>query len=205
MIQPVQRGMIWARGMCLAGVLLGSMPVAMAIPEPLSMVQKTSNEMLTAIKAERSQIDKDKGRLFTLVEKIVLPHFDFDRMAKLVLGKYWNRASDEQRRNFVEEFRFLLVRTYATAMLEYTDQKINYLPYRAGSDVNEATVQTEVEQDGGFPVPIDYKLYLDNGDWKVYEVSIDGVGLCVGADLPDLGRGGAGDQLPFIVFYRDPG
>jgi len=168
-----------ARKLCLVSLLLVVIPVAVAATDPLSLVKDTSERMLTAIKAERATIDKDKGRLFTLVEEIVLPHFDFNRMAKMVLGKYWRRASDEQRRRFAEEFRFLLVRTYAASMLEYTDQKIDYLPYRAGPDADEATVQTEVEQDGGFPVPIDYKLFRDNGEWKVYEVVIDGVGLVI--------------------------
>jgi phospholipid transport system substrate-binding protein len=159
--------------------MLAAIPVAMAATEPLALVQQTADKMLTAIKAERSVIEKDKGRLYALVEEIVLPNFDFNRMAKMVLGKYWARASDDQRRRFVEEFRFLLVRTYATAMLEYTDQKIIYLPYRPQSDVTEALVQTEVEQDGGFPVPIDYKLFMDDDHWRVYEVAIDGVGLVI--------------------------
>ena len=160
-------------------LLLFAVPVIAAANEPLKMVQETADSMLAAIKADRAEIDKDNKRLYPLVEKIVLPHFDFDRMAKMVLGKYWRRASDEQRRHFVEEFRFLLVRTYATAMLEYTDQDITYLPYRPGPDADEGTVQTEVEQASGFPVPIDYKLFRDNGEWKVYEVVIDGVGLVI--------------------------
>jgi len=148
--------------------------------EPLELVQQTSVKMIDAIKKNRDAIDKDKNRLFDLVEEIVLPHFDFERMSKLVLGKYWRRASDEQRREFTAEFRFLLVRTYATAMLEYTDQKITYLPMRADPGASEVVVQTEVDQDGGFPIPIDYKMFKnDQGQWKVYEVAIDGVGLVI--------------------------
>jgi len=150
-----------------------------AVTEPLALVQQSSEKMLTAIKAERAEIDKDTNRLFVLVEEIVLPHFDFRRMSKLVLGKYWNRASDDQRRRFTDEFRFLLVRTYATAMLEYTDQEIIYLPFRAKPDDTDVVVQSEVEQDGGFPIPIDYKMTLSDGAWKVFEVAIDGVGLVI--------------------------
>ena len=147
---------------------------------PMELVQQTSKEMIDAIKKDRDTIDKDKNRLFELVEKIVLPHFDFERMSKLVLGKYWRRASDEQRRDFTAEFKFLLVRTYATAMLEYTDQKITYLPVRSEQGASEVVVQTEVDQNGGFPIPIDYKMFKnDQGQWKVYEVAIDGVGLVI--------------------------
>jgi phospholipid transport system substrate-binding protein len=155
------------------------MSVSAATSDPLTLVQESTDKMLTAIKAERAEIDRDNARLFALVEDIVLPHFDFQRMSKLVLAKYWNRASDDQRRRFIDEFRFLLVRTYATAMLEYTDQKIVYLPFRAQPGDTDVVVQTEVEQVGGFPIPIDYKFALDNGAWKVYEVSIDGVGLVI--------------------------
>jgi len=147
---------------------------------PQELVQQTSDKMLKAIKAERAEIDKDNSRLYALVEEIILPHFDFQRMSMLVLGKYWRQASDDQRRRFTEEFRFLLVRTYATAMLEYTDQKISFLPFRAAAGDENVTVQTEVDQAGGFPIPIDYKMSKDNtGQWKVYEVAIDGVGLVI--------------------------
>jgi len=185
MKQTVLGGAVWLRGLVLVGMSLMLIPGVMAAggaeaeDAPLVLVNETSDKMLAAIKAERSVIEKDNGRLFALVEKIVLPHFDFERMAKLVLGKYWRRASDDQRQRFIEEFRFLLVRTYATAMLEYTDQEITYLPFRARPDDVEAVVKTEVEQDGGFPIPIDYKLTRDGGAWKVYEVAIDGVGLVI--------------------------
>jgi len=150
------------------------------INEPLELVQQTSDKMLKAIKTDRAEIDKDNSRLFALVDEIVLPHFNFQRMAKLVLGKYWRQASDDQRREFTDAFRFLLVRTYAAAMLEYTDQKISFLPYRAAPGDDDVVVQTEVDQSGGFPIPIDYKMYKDeNGNWKVYEVAIDGVGLVI--------------------------
>jgi len=182
MMRTVDRRKAWLAALSVV-VLLMVATVCVAADngnEPLELVQQTSVKMIDAIKKNRDAIDKDKNRLFDLVEEIVLPHFDFERMSKLVLGKYWRRASDEQRREFTAEFRFLLVRTYATAMLEYTDQKITYLPMRADPGASEVVVQTEVDQDGGFPIPIDYKMFKnDQGQWKVYEVAIDGVGLVI--------------------------
>jgi phospholipid transport system substrate-binding protein len=177
----MDRRIPWLRSFSLVLLLLvATMIRAAETPGPLELVKQTSAEMIDAIKENRAAIDKNQNRLFELVEKIVLPHFDFERMSKLVLGKYWRRATDEQQREFTNEFRFLLVRTYATAMLEYTDQKINYLPLRAGSDPSQVEVDTEVDQDSGFPIPIDYKMYKnDQGQWKVYEVTIDGVGLVI--------------------------
>jgi phospholipid transport system substrate-binding protein len=171
----------WLYFIALISLLLAATTIQAAeATGPLELVKQTSAEMIAAIKDNRAAIDKDQNRLFELVEKIVLPHFDFERMSKLVLGKYWRRATDEQQREFTDEFRFLLVRTYATAMLEYTDQKINYMPLRAEPDATEVEVDTEVDQDSGFPIPIDYKMYKnDKGEWKVYEVTIDGVGLVI--------------------------
>lgn len=178
----VNRRKTWLYAISMV-MLLAALTVVQAADSdngPMALVKQTSAKMIDAIKANRDAIDKDKNRLFDLVEQIVLPHFDFERMSKLVLGKYWRRASDEQRREFTSEFRFLLVRTYATAMLEYTDQKINYLPMRAEPGASDVVVQTEVDQDGGFPIPIDYKMFKnDQGQWKVYEVAIDGVGLVI--------------------------
>jgi phospholipid transport system substrate-binding protein len=100
-------------------------------------------------------------------------------MSQLVLGKNWRTATPEEQRQFVEEFRLLLVRTYATAMLKYSDQKISYLPYRGKPGEGEVIVQTEIEQPGGPPIPIDYSLHRKGGDWKVFDVKIDNVSLVV--------------------------
>lgn len=175
MRQPLTNGLL-----ALVLMFTATIVVAESVNEPLELVKQTSDRMLKAIKAERAEIEKDNARLFALVDEIVLPHFDFQKMAKLVLGKYWRQASDAQRRQFTDEFRFLLVRTYAAAMLEYTDQKIIFLPFRGAPGDDDVVVQTEVDQAGGFPIPIDYKMYKDDaGQWKVYEVAIDGVGLVI--------------------------
>lgn len=146
---------------------------------PLKLIEQTTHQMIAALKRDKAIIENKPAHIFELVEKIVLPHFDFNRMSKLVLGKYWRKASEQQRHNFTQEFRGLLVRTYATAMDEYSDKDIIYLPFRAAPGATDVVVKVEVEQQGGFPVPLDYKLYLLDGQWKVYEVLIDGVSLIV--------------------------
>ena len=98
-------------------------------PAPLVLVRQTTEQMLAALDKERDEIDSKPEKLYELVDRIVLPHFDFERMSKLVLGKYWRSASTSQRTRFTEEFRNLLVRTYATSMKEYSDQKVTYLPF----------------------------------------------------------------------------
>ena len=83
-----------------------------------------------------------------------------------------------QQARFTDEFRTLLVRTYAKALLEYTDQKLVYLPFNAGEGDTKVTVKTEIEQPGGYNIPLYYSMYLnETGEWKVYDISVDGVSL----------------------------
>ena len=169
----MKRRMIFAM---LLLTLLGSAP-AWAVQPPQQMVQQTAEQMLDKLRAERKVIDEHPGRIYELVDQIVLPHFDFERMSSWVLGKYWRRATPEQRKQFVNEFRDLLVRTYAKSLSSYKDNKITYLPFRGSPGQTDVKVRTEVDQPGGFPIPIDYDLYLKGDEWKVYDVTIDGVSL----------------------------
>lgn len=162
--------------LCMAGFAPAG--VSANVPQPpQDMVKQTADSMLAKLKEERVVIRKEPGRIYDLVSSIVLPHFDFERMSSWVLGKYWRTATPAQKKRFSEEFRNLLVRTYATSLTEYTDRKINYLPFRADPNDTDVTVRTEVAQPGAAPIPIDYRLALTGDEWKVYDVSIDSVSL----------------------------
>jgi phospholipid transport system substrate-binding protein len=166
----------WIISMTLLAAFLSS-AAAWATQSPQDLVHETADTMLTKLREERKVIDQHPGRIYELVDQIVLPHFDFERMSSWVLGKYWRRATPEQRKEFMEQFRTLLVRTYAKSLSSYTDNKITYLPFRGTADQTDVKVRTEVDQPGGFPIPIDYALHLKDGEWKVYDVTIDGVSL----------------------------
>ena len=151
--------------------------LALASVTPEDLVRDTTNRMLGTLKAERVTINREPGRVYDLVDAIVLPHFDFERMSRLVLGVFWRQASADQRQRFVRAFRDLLVRTYSRALDEYTGQKIIYLPFRAAPDAKEVVVRTEIRQPGSPPIPVDYRLYAVANAWKVFDVSIDGISL----------------------------
>ena len=109
----------------LAVAFMGMMALsasAQAMPEPQALVKEASDNMLKALKEHEAELEQDPQKIFSLVQDILIPHFDFERMARLALGRSWRDASAEQQAKFVEEFRLLLVRTYATAMLEYTNE-----------------------------------------------------------------------------------
>lgn len=159
-------------------VLLGlvSAPV-FAAKEPQVLVQETSQLILAKLKQEKELLKAKPSRIYGLVNEIIIPHFDFEYMSQMVLAKYWRKATVEQRQAFTEEFKQLLVRTYATSLNEYADQDIIYLPFRSGSNSTQVIVKTEIEQPGGFPVPIDYRLRQKDGIWKVFDVVIEAVSL----------------------------
>ena len=143
---------------------------------PQELVRDTSSRMLAALRDERQVIAENPGRLHELVSEIVLPYFDFEKMSQWVLGKNWRQATPEQRTRFVDEFRKLLIRTYGTALSDYADEKIIYLPFNEAGDGRKVTVRTEIEQ-GGSTIPIFYSMYNSNQGWKVYDVAISGVSL----------------------------
>jgi phospholipid transport system substrate-binding protein len=128
-------------------------------------------------------------------------------MSRWVLGKHWREASEGQRVRFVEEFRSLLVRTYATALLEYSNQAVEVLPVRAAPDATDVVVRTEVRQPGAPPIPIQYSMNLEQGDWKVYDVTIDGISLVASYRSTfnaEASRGGL-DRVIALLVERNQG
>ncbi len=151
--------------------------VAATAEQAEGLVRMTTEQMLAVLRAEREFLKAHPDRIYYLVHRIVLPHFDFDRMSRWVLGKYWRSATRGQRSRFVGQFRTLLVRTYATALLAYSDERVEILPVRTRGQVTRTTVRTEIRRSGGIPIPINYSMYLKNGLWKVHDVTIDGISL----------------------------
>ena len=146
--------------------------------EPQVVVKDSTERMLQALRDNEAELEEDPGLIFGLVESIIMPHFDFDKMAKLALGKNWRKVSTEQKIQFTEEFRLLLIRTYSTAMLEYTDEEIRFLPFRGELAKKKVKVPMEIIQPGGPSIPMALAMYLNKeGEWKVYDVKIDGISL----------------------------
>jgi len=144
---------------------------------PEELIRNASNQVLSRIQSDPGKYQQDPAKLYALVDQIVLPHFDFGTMTDLALGRYKTKISTEQRRLITNEFRILLVRTYGKALLEYSDQKIIYLPIEGSLESGDVTVRTEIEQKGGFPIPLNYSLKQTGQGWKVYDISVDDISL----------------------------
>lgn len=163
----------------LTAVFLGVASGAGAAAAPDELVRQTTDKVLAELTAKRDALKADQSKLYALVDEIILPHFDFERMSRLVLGKYWRDATPEQQKQFMAEFKSLLVRTYATALFEYTGQKIVYKPFHDAQGDGNAVVKTEVQPSDGPAVPLHYSLAKssDDGNWRVFDIRIDGISL----------------------------
>jgi len=157
------------------GFMIGTVQADTA---PDQLVRERTGKIIELLKKHKDTYTKDHKKLYAMVQDQVLPYFDFRAMSRLVLGKHWREASEDQRNRFAGEFRDLLVRTYATALLKYTNEEVAYLPYRSAPGDKTVVVRTEVKQGGGGPViPIHYSFYLTDASWKVFDVTIEGVSL----------------------------
>jgi phospholipid transport system substrate-binding protein len=148
------------------------------VPVPQTLIKTSSDRMQKALKENKATIEKNPSFVYGLVDKILLPNFDFSKMSKLALGKNWRKASTAQRERFIGEFRLLLVRTYSIAMLEFTDGDIVFLPFRGDLAKKKVKVKMEIARPNGPTIPMALSMYLNKQKkWMVYDVKIDGISL----------------------------
>jgi phospholipid transport system substrate-binding protein len=149
-----------------------------AMEAPLDTVKSTTEQVLERVRADKDGLRANPAKMYSLVSQFIFPHFDFNVMSQFVLGEQWKSAPELKRTAFVEQFRKLLVRTYATALLEYSDQKINYPADKNGTaNGKTATVTQLVSHPSGGTLPIVYRMHSKAGPWMVFDVSVDGVSL----------------------------
>ncbi len=145
--------------------------------DALALVRDTTNELFAAAQAYDGVLSEDPARARELIEEFITPHVDLKGFSKLVLGKYWRRATPEQQKRFLTQFHTLVLRTYASALTSYTDLAIEYLPIRAESRENFATVRTVIPRSDGDGVKVNYRLHCRKNVWKLFDVSIAGVSM----------------------------
>ncbi|MCB1774751.1 MAG: ABC transporter substrate-binding protein [Gammaproteobacteria bacterium] len=162
----------------LLGLMMGLASVAVAaVQDPQQMVRETGDRLLLELTKRKPELEADPRRIYPLVEDYVLPYFDFRDMSQSALGRFWRDASELQREGVTREFRELLVRTYASALLGYSGQQIEYLPMQLPEGATKVMVPTRIASAGAPPIPINYRLKFEDDKWMVYDVVIDGVSL----------------------------
>jgi phospholipid transport system substrate-binding protein len=178
----------------LIPLLAAFMPLGAAAQDaPDAMVKRIADEVIAIVKSDKDLQAGNSAKVVALAEQKVLPHFDFTRMTRLAVGRGWSQATPEQREALTREFRTLLVRTYSNSHSQYRNQKIQVKPLQAAPSDEDVLVRTAVIQEGGPPIPIDYRMEKTPKGWMVYDVVIDGASLVTtyrGSFNEQIQRGG---------------
>jgi phospholipid transport system substrate-binding protein len=161
----------------LSGFLFLRSVVAQEATPPDVLVKNVTTEVIELIAKDKEIRSGNRAKLIEVIDAKVLPHFNFGSMTALAMGQNWKSATPEQKKQLVDAFRTLLVRTYASALAAYSEQKFDYRPLRAKPTDTDVTVQVRVIQPGAQPVPIDYSMEKTAAGWKVYDVMVGGVSL----------------------------
>ncbi|MEZ5605787.1 MAG: ABC transporter substrate-binding protein [Burkholderiaceae bacterium] len=163
-----------------AALLAGAPTASWAADEaPDVMIGRLSNEVLGVIRADKAIQGGDIDRLIGVVDSKIMPNVNFVRMTASATGPAWRRATPEQRQKLQAAFKTLLVRTYAGALRQVSDQKVEVKPLRAGAQDPDVTVRTVVVGRGD-PIELDYRLERTPGQgagWKIYDLNVLGVWL----------------------------
>ena len=178
-----------------------SLLAAADIVAPDVILKQTSDEVIAIIKDRREELKEDPALVYELVNEYILPHLDEVTIAKLALGKNWRAASREQKIEFINEFRNLLIRTYGKSLSEFSDQEINYFPVKMKQGEKKVVVKSEVLQPGGPSIPVSYRMRIKDDAWKVYDLSIDGVSLVTsyrGTFDQEVRKGGIEGLLKYL-------
>jgi phospholipid transport system substrate-binding protein len=144
-------------------------------PAPQQLIEQAAQQLLDALEAEREAVKKNPAKAKVLVDKYLLPHFDSEYSARLVLGQHWRSATPKQRERFVDAFYQSMLYKYGTALADFTSDKLTILPFRGDLTSGRATVRTEVTTDDGTKVPVHYTMRATPTGWKAWDVTIEGI------------------------------
>jgi phospholipid transport system substrate-binding protein len=142
---------------------------------PGELIEEKAQEMLDELSKNRATYKKDPAKVRGLVDRVLLPHFDTQYSARLVLGRHWRTATPDQRKRFIDAFYNSLLDNYGSALTEFTGERLRVFPTKVAPDADQATVRTEVKRDNGTRVPVNYRLRKTPEGWKAWDVSIEGI------------------------------
>jgi len=144
--------------------------------DPRQFVMNNTNNVLGYIKEHQAEFKEDPAPLYAYIFEKVLPHFDFRKMTRSAVGKFWRKATTEEKDQLIVEFRQLLLRTYAVALLNFSGEKVEFPAIRLKADAKKVMIPTIIHKNGP-KIPVNYRLYAKDGQWKVYDIVIDGISL----------------------------
>ncbi|HVL76469.1 MAG TPA: ABC transporter substrate-binding protein [Noviherbaspirillum sp.] len=147
-----------------------------AAEPPDVLVKRVTEDVMQTARTDRAIRSGDRSRIVEVVKDKILPHLDFERATRLAMGRHWREATPRQRQQMMDEFRTLMIYTYAGALSQISDQRLDYRPLRLSPDDNEAEVRFRVLRPRrGEPVEVSYRMIRSPDGWKVYDVNVLGV------------------------------
>ncbi len=160
----------------VVGVILS--PAMMAQGSPVPMLEQTANDIISTLKENKSSLKSDPNIIYGAVEKHLLPIVDVAGMSRSVLGRQaWNKASTAQRAQFSQAFTRLVIRTYSSPLAQYSDETVQFLPVRGALNTRFMRVNSLIVRSQGQNIPLTYSLVDKNGQWRIYDISVEGVSL----------------------------
>jgi len=143
--------------------------------DPAAMVRETAQGMLDELDKHRDEYRRDSAKVAALVDKWLMPHFDTETSARVVLGQFWRSATPDQRQRFIDAFYHSLLINYGDSLVEFTSDRLKIYPSRLEPGATTATVRTEVRRRNGDTVSVNYSLRMTPQGWKAWDVVIDGI------------------------------
>jgi phospholipid transport system substrate-binding protein len=151
---------------------------AFAASSPMNLMEQVTQQTLGALKENQASLRTNPKVVYGIIYRILLPHVDMQEMSRAVLGKQvWMRASLSEKQKFVGQFKLLLVRTYSSALAAYKNETVKFMPLRGHDNSGRVQVDSMILQQGGPSIPVSYRLVLKGGQWKLYDLIVDGVSL----------------------------
>jgi phospholipid transport system substrate-binding protein len=167
---------MWFKQVFAAASMVLALGAGHAQTAPDALIKQVSTEVIDTVKGDKAIQSGDVAKIIALVDTKVMPHVNFQRMTASAVGRHWKGATPEQQKRLQDEFKVLIVRTYAGALTQVKDQTVQLKPMRAGADDSEVVVRTEVKGKGE-PIQLDYRLEKSGSSWKIYDVNVLGVWL----------------------------
>lgn len=169
---------------CIGLILASSHNIAFAAQrDPIQKMEGVTSQVMGALRKNKAAIQHNPSKIYDVVDQYICPHVDFDEMAKWIAGRNaWRKASGSEKQAFVNEFKTLVVRTYATALNNYSDEQVKFLPQRSKGSKSGDRIQisSEIKRNSGESMRVDYRLVARGSDWRVYDLIIEGVSLLKG-------------------------
>ena len=150
---------------------------ALAQEKPDALVKRISQDVIDTAKADKAIQAGDRRKVMSLVESKVLPHVDFQRTTAQAAGRFWRTATPEQQAKLSEEFKTLLVYTYAGAISQIKNETVEFKPMRAQDSDTDVEVRSQVNVSRGEPITLNYRLYKAPAGWKIYDINVMGAWL----------------------------